>query len=74
MTQGISTQDVIDHAAAQQQADARLRRMPIDGLLRAAYALTHRMHATTDLNASADLRAQRDLIDAEIVRRTTEGA
>lgn len=40
------------------------------GLLTAAYALTHRMDREHgDTPAAADLRAQRDLITAEVLRR-----
>lgn len=49
---------------------------PVAVLLRTAYSLTHRMHElqtsafySDDVQRVRDLRAQRDLIDAEIERR-----
>lgn len=51
-----------------------LRTASTADLLRHAFALTHRMHAARDLAVTGDLRAQRDLIEAEIIRRTTERA
>lgn len=58
----------------QAEAQALLRATPADELLTKAYALTHRMHAATDLNVSADLRATRDMITAELERRATPPA
>lgn len=55
---------------AERLADELLQKTPIAELLTTAYAITHRMHVATDLTVSADLRAQRDLITAEITRRT----
>lgn len=65
-------------------AQAALRATSTADLLRNAYALTHRIHEAEDArrgsNAEAlraiqrgprvaDLRAQRDLINAEVIRR-----
>lgn len=55
-----------------------LREMSTDGLLTSYAALTHRIHAAKDAPVTCgragdwedDLRAQRDLIRAEILRRT----
>lgn len=63
-------------------ADKLLRSTDTAELLTKAYALTHRMDANRRDTASEgskmivahSLRAQRDLITAEIIRRTTEGA
>lgn len=41
--------------------------VPTLDLLRAAYSLTHQIETS---QFAADLRAQRDLIDAEVLRRT----
>ncbi len=49
-----------------------MRRTSIDTLMTTAFHLTHRMHARGYLVAdpiTADLRAQRDLIVAEVTRR-----
>ena len=53
-------------------ADEELRAADLRSLLRAAYSLTHRIHAARVAKnrvLELDLRAQRDLIDAEIERR-----
>lgn len=65
---------------AEDQAAQALAGTPTPQLLRAAYALTHRIHDGCPDSVSthprgradymADLRAQRDLIDAEVLRRT----
>lgn len=61
-------------AASEREAQAALRATPTDELLRSAYLLTHRMDDAARLqnttDPGADLRAQRDLIDAELERRT----
>lgn len=59
-------------AVQQAHADARLiASTPTTALLRLAYALTHRIHDAGNTGAQDDeLRAQRDLIDAEVLRRT----
>lgn len=63
------------HAAATLQS--LLESVPTAELLRNAYALTHRMHELARLTTpaavrrSGSLRAQRDLIDGEVLRRTT---
>lgn len=51
-------------------AEVELQAADTDALLRAAYALTHRMHAARkDPMFENDLRVQRNLIDNEIKRR-----
>lgn len=61
-----------------EKAQALLRSMSVADLLRAAYSLTHRMENARHIAKAQrkvtidDLRAQRDLIDAEILRRTGE--
>lgn len=63
------------HADPIAAADALLRATDTAELLTKAYALTHRMHMRKPRTAEhVELRAQRDLISAEIIRRTTEGA
>ena len=70
-------------AAAEEVARKALAATSTDGLLRAFAALTHRMHAETELCSEtdgerhdehvlrrADLREQRDPIRDEILRRT----
>lgn len=71
-------------AAESAAIDARiaLAATPTTALMRAAYALTHQIHSTQmgeggtpkdrGIRAAtvAGLRAQRDLIDAEVLRRT----
>lgn len=52
---------------------AALRASSTKALLRNAYALTHQMKGATSARR-ADLRAQRDLIDAEVIRRTAGAA
>lgn len=68
-----------------EKVDALMRSMDVETLLRAAYSLTHTLHRldavandrvlgrTTQGNDArtegANVRAQRDLIDAEIARR-----
>lgn len=54
---------------AERLADELLHDADTETLLTKAFALTHRMHVCTDTNVSADLRAARDLICAEILRR-----
>lgn len=67
------------------EADAQLSATSTPALLRAAYSLTHQMHIArgrfateSDTRCVADdledLRGQRNLIDAEIIRRTNQGA
>lgn len=58
-------------------AAERLRATSTQALLRTFAALTHRLHAaranlTTPARITAyqDLRAQRDLVEAEVLRRT----
>jgi hypothetical protein len=64
-------------------AVAALRSTPTEALLRAAYSLTHQIHSADGLAGTrgypdregarrnaAEGRAQRDLITAEIIRRT----
>ena len=46
-----------------------LRSSSPDGLLNTIAALTHRMHATDEPTAKAELRDQRDLVKNEIIRR-----
>lgn len=69
--------------AAQQDAAEALAATSTTELLRKAYALTHRIHEATATvrrttgphparQTEADLRAARDLIDAELLRRTGE--
>jgi hypothetical protein len=48
--------------------DEILRRTSDDGLLRTFAALTHRLHAD---RKREDLREQRNLVEAEILRRMT---
>lgn len=52
------------------EAAAALERTSTDSLLTAYAALTHRIHETPHGPAQQDLRAQRDLIRAEVLRRT----
>lgn len=40
-----------------------------DILLTTAFALTHQMHATVGTRREAQLRKQRDIVEAEIKRR-----
>lgn len=74
---GMTRQTLTDEAAT------ALALTPTAALLRAAYALTHRIHEAEHKPADhdvlvflairdelANLRAQRDLIDAEVLRRT----
>lgn len=61
--------------AAGLEAASALRATSTDGLLTSFAALTHRMHEydlnlRSDREAHANFRAQRDLIRAEILRRT----
>lgn len=66
---------------------AGLSSQPVAALLKAAYALTHKIHAVDKIRTTyqrgtekrmevaqevADLRAQRDMIDREIKRRCGE--
>lgn len=51
-------------------AAAALERTSTDGLLRAFASLTHAIHDTAHGPAQQDLRAQRDLVRAEVLRRT----
>jgi hypothetical protein len=70
-------------SAAQQEAQAALRATSTDGLVSAIIQLTHRIHVgegrgtrsrpMTEVEV-ASLRAERDLIRAEILRRTGDGA
>jgi hypothetical protein len=70
----------VSYLDPQSEADHALRVTPTRELLNHAYGLTHRIHAKRDeplelamrpgRTSVADLRAQRDLIDAELVRRT----
>lgn len=58
--------------AAFDAAQAQLAKTSTTDLLRAAYALTHRIHETISAERDRsyrDLRAQRDMIEAEIIRR-----
>jgi hypothetical protein len=58
-------------SAVQEEAQAALRATSTDALLDTFAALTHRMHqAQTGRENEHTLRAQRDLIRAEILRRT----
>ena len=63
-------------AAYGDTAEVRLLLATTPHLLRAAYALTHRLHRLPQRDETraerSDLHAQRDLIDAEIVRRAGE--
>ena len=60
--------------AAQEQA-VLLRETSDEGLLKTFAALTHRLHVADrkpeHLALAADLRAQRDIVQAEILRRMT---
>lgn len=60
----------------QEGAALALRTTSTRGLLRTAYALTHQMHALPSRDETrserADLRHQRDAIDAELLRRAGE--
>lgn len=56
--------------AAFDEAQAALAATPTTELLRKAYQLTHVMDHSS---APRDLRQQRDMIDAEILRRTDHG-
>jgi len=59
------------------EAQAALAATSTADLLRKAYQLTHRIHAWEAQSfgeRSVDLRAQRGLIDAEIIRREREAA
>jgi hypothetical protein len=56
-------------SAAQQEAQAALRATSTDALLDSIIRLTHRIHEAPAHHVT-DLRAQRDLIRAEILRRT----
>lgn len=64
-------------------ADAALRAASVSSLLTAAYSLTHRLHAARKVPRNEeellsldlltmDLRAQRDRITAEIIRRCSD--
>jgi hypothetical protein len=58
-------------SAAQQEAQAALRATSTDDLLTRFAALTHAIHDVRGIaDAEDDLRAVRDLIRAEILRRT----
>lgn len=73
----MTTTRVAAEQAATRAAAQLMQRMSVDVLLRSAYSITHQMHAAADaaqVEVEAELRARRDLIDAEIVRRTTKGA
>jgi hypothetical protein len=57
--------------------DAALRSISTDGLLRAAFALTHQIHEYQESGVGEitqgridDCRAQRDIIVGEVKRRT----
>ena len=58
---------------AEAETEATLRDTSTAGLLRAAYALTHRMHEAEHEQEAYPLRAQRDLITAEVIRRADPG-
>lgn len=46
-----------------------LRRTSDEGLLKAFATLTHQLHATVEVEQGEDIRAQRDRVQAEILRR-----
>lgn len=52
------------------EALAALEATSTEGLLRAFASLTHAIHDTPHGPAQQDLRAQRDLVRAEVLRRT----
>lgn len=54
----------------EEQAQAILETTPIDTLLTKAYQLTRRMQIDRNTPHADDLRAMRDLITEEIIRRT----
>lgn len=51
------------------EAQILLPRTSDEGLLTTFAALTHQMHAATSLRTKRDLRAQRDRVKTEILRR-----
>jgi hypothetical protein len=58
--------DLDDHLAAARKLCAETSPQ---ALLTTHAALTHRIHASEDDELSADLRAQRDIVEAELLRR-----
>lgn len=60
----------LDGLAADVAAAAALEQTSTDGLLRAYACLTHRIHETPRGPALDSARAQRDLVRAEVLRRT----
>lgn len=58
--------------AAQRKAQELLQSTPAAELLRKAHQLTHAVHASASIAVAQGFRAQRDLIDAELLRREAE--
>lgn len=57
---------------AREAAAARLAATSDEGLLATFAALTHQIHVTASAEGAAVVRAQRDLVQAEVLRRMGE--
>jgi hypothetical protein len=64
------TNERLRRLLAEAEAAGQLRETGTDALLTTYASLTHRIHGARPTLAAADLLAQRDLIRAEILRRT----
>lgn len=58
---------------AQRVAREVLRDTPTDALLTRAYQLTHEMHSANTAARADQRRAMRDMITAEVLRRSDRG-
>ena len=59
-------QDMTD---AMSEVTALLQRTSPEALLKAYASLTHRLHATVEINTTATLRVERGLVEEELLRR-----